>query len=112
MGGDGYSDQSEWEDLFRDQFTESRFTKMNKNIARKINMAVKGKPGVDVGSDWTDCAEQISDDMMATYHVFLKEYSMESPPEFIHYKLPHFTPGHLADINLMNKQLVEGRVVF
>ena len=112
MGGSGYSDESEWETLFHDSFTSARFTTMNENVARKINMAVTGKPGTDVGSTYTYAAKAISDDMIATYAVFLKEYSMESPPEFIHYKLPHFTPMHLSMINMMKKQVRVGKVVF
>lgn len=113
MGGEGYSDQAEWTDLFNQVFTVSRFKTMNGNVAKKINTFSTGKPLENVDNVYTQTAKIISDDMITTYAIFLKELAMESPPEFIHYKLPHFTPDHLEMIAIMKsiKQSV-GKVVF
>jgi len=105
MAADGYSDEADWEELFNEDFTSARFTLMNKRIARKINMFIFGVPGTDVGADYTDIAEVISDEMIAVYMIFLKESGMENPPEFIHYKLPRFTPAHRTDLNTIKGRL-------
>lgn len=112
MGGTGYCDQDEWQSMFNNVFTAARFANMNKRIARKINTKVTGNPTTDVASQFTYTAQYISDEMMATFSVFLKEYSMQDPPEFIHYKLPHFTPDHLTDISIMKKTVRVGKVVY
>ena len=112
MGGDGYSDEDEWESIFKNDFTSARFTLMNKMIAAKINTYVNGNPSTDVSNIYTNTAKMISDEMMATLSVFLKEYSMENPPEFIHYKLPHFTPLHLQYLTMMKKTIRVGKIVF
>lgn len=104
MGGSGYSSESDWESMFKNDFTSARFTLMNELIAAKINTYVTGKPATDVSSTYTNTAKMISDEMIATLSVFLKEYSMENPTEFIHYKLPHFTPLHYEMMDIMKKQ--------
>ncbi len=114
MGGDGYSDQSEWQDIFNSVFTVSRFLGMNQRIAWKMNTKVVGKPNTDVGATWTNIMKAISDEMMATFSVFLKEYAMESPTEFVHYKLPHFTPDNLdllKTVATLNGG-IPGRIIF
>ena len=112
MGGDGYSVKVDWQILWNEVFTAAQFALMNAAAAVKINTVVTGNPTTDVPSAFTASAKAISDEMMETFSVFLKESSMENPPEFIHYKLPHFTPLHLMMIKVMKKTANVGRVVF
>jgi len=94
-----YSVKADWQKLWNEVFTEEQFDLMNAAAAVKINTVTMGKPGTDVPDDWTDTAKDISDDMMEIFSTFLKESSMTEPPEFIHYKIPHFTPLHMRMIN-------------
>ena len=43
---------------------------------------------------------------------FNKQKYMENPPEFIHYKVPHFTPLHISFLNIMKKTVRVGKIVF
>ena len=112
MGGDGYSVEGDWEALFKEDYTTERFTLMNKLIAAKINTYVTGNPTTDVASQFTNTAKMISDEMMGILMNYLKESSMENPTEFIHYKVPHFTPLHISFLNIMKKTVRVGKVVF
>ena len=112
MGGDGYSDEAKWETLFNEDYTSARFTEMNETAAVMINSYVTGNPSVDVASQFTNTAKRISDQLNAVYMNYLKESSMEDPPEFIHYKLPHFTPLHYTLMNIMKRTVRIGKVVF
>ena len=108
MGGDGYSDEEDFELLFNEDINTTRFNLMNTHVARKINMFINLNPSTDVGSDYTNIAKQISDEMLMTLVIFFKESSMENPPEFVHFKLPHFTPDHIEMLN--NIKILSGHV--
>ncbi len=69
-------------------------------------MYVNLNPTTNVGSDFTVLAKMVSDEMITIMWNYLKESSMENPPEFIHYKIPHFTPLHLELLNSI-KELSE-----
>ncbi len=69
-------------------------------------MHINLNPTTNVGSDFTVLAKAISDDLITIMVNYLKESSMENPPEFIHYKLPHFVPAHIAMMNSI-KELLE-----
>ena len=112
MGGEGYSSESEWETMWKEDYTSARFALMNKRIAYKINAYVNNNPTTDVSSTHTNTAKMISDELMAVYMNYIKESSMENPPEFIHYKLPHFTPFHMTLLNNIKKSIRVGKVVF
>ena len=112
MGGDGYSDQDDWQTLWNETFTAAQFNLMNAAAAIKINTSVTGNPTNDVANQFTKTAKVISDEMMMTFSIFLKESAMEDPPEFVHYKLPHYTPLHLMLINIMKKTVRVGKIVF
>jgi len=105
MGGDGYSNESDFETFFNVDINSARFTLMNKKIARKINQYVNDDPSIDVSSTYTNTARDISDELLMTLWNFFKESSMENPPEFIHYKLPHFTPDHKLELDKMKMLL-------
>ncbi len=62
-------------------------------------MHINLNPTTNVGSDFTVLAKAISDEMLSIMVNYLKESSMESPSEFIHYKLPHFVPSHIEMMN-------------
>lgn len=94
-----YSVKDDWQTLWNEVFTPAQFALMNEAAAIKINTFVMGKPGTDVPDDWTDTAKTVSDDMMEIFSTFLKESSAVDPPEFIHYKIPHFTPLHRELLN-------------
>lgn len=112
MGGDGYSVEADWETLFNEDYTSARFTLMNKLIAAKINTVATGVPTTDVGSTYTNAAKAISDELNGIFMNYLKESSMENPPEFIHYKVPHFTPLHREMLRIIKKSVRVGKIVF
>ena len=93
MGGAGYSDLDDFEVLFNVDYSTAQLTLWNKLIAKKINKKVTGYSTTDVID--TDAAVSISDELMMIAINWLKESSADSPTEFIHYKLPHFTPDML-----------------
>jgi hypothetical protein len=99
MGGDGYSDLDDFEVLFNVDYSTAQLTLWNKLIARKINKKVTGYSTTDVTD--TLAARVISDQLMMISINYLKESSSTEPPEFIHYKLPHFTPDMLEDLATM-----------
>lgn len=112
MGGEGYSVQDDWQDLFNETFTASHFTLMNQLAAVKINTFIRGNPTTDVSSTYTNTAKMISDELLMIYTNYLKESSMENPPEFVHYKIPHFTPLHYSLMGIMKKVRRIGKVIF
>ena len=101
----GYSSQTDWQILYNVVFTTAQFTLINEWIAREINMFVMGLPDTDVSVTYTNTAKSISDQMIMIYKNFLKESSFENPAEFIHYKLPHFTPKMIEMMNTIKAQL-------
>jgi len=101
----GYSVQADWQVLYNIVMTAAQFTLINDLIAREINMYILGTPDTDVSATYTTICRAISDQMFMIYKSFLKESSMENPPEFIHYKLPHFTPKMILDMNMIKAQL-------
>jgi hypothetical protein len=88
----GYSVQADWQTLYNVVMTAAQFTLINDLVAVEINTFIFGTPATDVSSTYTSITKMVSDQMIIIYKNFLKESSMENPPEFIHYKLPHFTP--------------------
>ena len=112
MGGDGYSVQADWQIFFNEIFTAAQFALMNAAAAVKINTVTTGNPTTDVNSTFTNTAKAISDEMMEIFSTWLKESSMTDPPEFIHYKIPHFTPLHLMLIRIMKGTVRVGKIVF
>lgn len=111
MGGEGYSVKADWQTLWNERFTEAQFDLMNEEVAAKINTVTTAFPETDVPSRFTNTAKAISDEMMMTFSIFLNESSMENPGEFIHYKLPHFTPLHNRLIKIINGVNSVGRIV-
>ena len=112
MGGAGYSVRADWQILWNEKFSAAQFALMNEAAAIMINTVVTGNPTTDVANIHTATARKISDDMMEIFSTFLKESSMADPPEFIHYKIPHFTPLHLMLIRIMKKSVIVGKLVF
>lgn len=93
MGGAGYSDIDEFKNVYNLPWASDRLILMNAMIAKKINKKATGFSTTDVID--TEAAQYISDFMMMTFVTFLQQSSATNPPEFIHYKLPHFTPDML-----------------
>ena len=112
MGGEGYSVRADWGTLFNEDRSAAQFTLMNKLVAAKINTYVIGNPTTDVATAYTNTAKMISDELIMILSNYIKESSMADPPEFVHYKIPHFTPLHYSMMTIMKRTVRVGKVVF
>ena len=111
MGGEGYSVIADWKTLFNEERSAAQFALMNALVAVKINTYVTGNPSTDVASTHTNTAKMISDELIMILSNYIKESSMTDPPEFVHYKIPHFTPLHYTMMTIMKKTVRVGRII-